>query len=82
MAGNPDMGSYVKGVPDQLLTGSNDYESLGPGVWKRSHSQSIRQHRVAEQAEDERSSKKLKSNPNNGIPIPNTVWRSWALTDL
>lgn len=40
--------SYVKGVLDELLSGTTDYESLRPDVWKESHPESIRSYRVEE----------------------------------
>ena len=43
-----DVWDYIKDVLDQLLAGSNDYESLRPDIWKQSHPDSIRTYRVEE----------------------------------
>ena len=43
-----DVWAYVKAVLDQLLSGSTDYESLRPDIWKKSHGESIRVYRTKE----------------------------------
>ena len=43
-----DVWAYVKDVLDQLLSGSTDYESLRPDIWKQSHPESIRTYRTKE----------------------------------
>ena len=43
-----DVWAYVKDVLDQLLSGSTDYESLRPDIWKKSHPESIRTYRAKE----------------------------------
>ena len=43
-----DVWAYLKDVLDRLLSGSTDYESLRPDVWRQAHPESIRQYRVEE----------------------------------
>jgi transposase len=43
-----DVWTYVKDVLDQLLAGETDYAKLVPDVWKLSHPEAIREHRVEE----------------------------------
>ena len=43
-----DVRAYVKDVLDQLLTGSTDYHSLRPDVWKGSHPNDVRTYRADE----------------------------------
>lgn len=43
-----DVWAYVKDVLDRLLAGSTDYDALRPGIWKRSHAESVRVYRVQE----------------------------------
>jgi len=44
-----DVWAYVDDCLRQLAGGSTDYESLLPDVWRRTHPESIRQYRDAEQ---------------------------------
>ena len=44
-----DVWAYVDDCLRQLAAGSTDYESLLPDVWRKSHPESIRQYRDAEQ---------------------------------
>ena len=46
-----DVWAYVNDVLDQLLSGSVDYVSLRPDVWKQSHPQAVRQYRAKERRE-------------------------------
>jgi len=43
-----DVWKYVKDVLDQLLAGETDYHKLLPDVWKQSHPEAVRTHRVEE----------------------------------
>lgn len=43
-----DVWAYVKDVLDQLLSGSTDYESLRPDIWKKSHPEAVRVYRAKE----------------------------------
>jgi len=43
-----DVWAYVKDVLDRLLSGSSDYESLRPDIWKQSHPEAVRTYRVQE----------------------------------
>ena len=43
-----DVAVYLKDVLDQLLSGSTDYASLCPHVWKLTHPEAIRTYRVDE----------------------------------
>jgi transposase len=43
-----DVWDYVKDVLDQLLSGSTDFESLRPDVWRQSHLDSVRTYRIEE----------------------------------
>jgi hypothetical protein len=43
-----DLWAYVKDVLDQLLSGSTDYESLRPDIWKAAHPEAIRTYREEE----------------------------------
>lgn len=44
-----DVWAYVDDCLRQLAAGSTDYESLLPDVWRKSHPESIREYRDAEQ---------------------------------
>lgn len=43
-----DVWAFVKDVLDQLLTGSTDYHSLLPHIWKQSHPEAVRLYRTEE----------------------------------
>ena len=43
-----DVWKYVKDVLDQLLAGETDYHKLLPDVWKQTHLEAVREHRVEE----------------------------------
>jgi hypothetical protein len=43
-----DVWAYVKDVLDQLLSGSTDYASLRPDIWKTAHPEAIRTYREEE----------------------------------
>lgn len=43
-----DVHMYFKDVLDQLLAGCNDYESLCPDIWVRTHPQAVRTYRLDE----------------------------------
>jgi transposase len=43
-----DVWKYVKDVLDQLLAGETNYTKLLPDVWKQSHPEAVREHRVEE----------------------------------
>ncbi len=43
-----NVAAYLKDVLDQLLSGSTDYASFRPHVWKLTHPEAIRAYRVEE----------------------------------
>lgn len=53
-----DVWTYVKDVLERLLAGETNYASLLPDVWKQSHPEAVRMHRV-EERRDKAQRKKL-----------------------
>ena len=43
-----DVWSYLKGVLDQILAGSTDWESLRADRWKQQHPEAVRTYRIEE----------------------------------
>lgn len=43
-----DVWDYVKDILDQLISGSTNYESLRPDVWRQCHPDSVRTYRIEE----------------------------------
>ena len=57
-----DVWAYIKDVLDQLLSGSTDYESLRPDIWKQSHPESIRTYRTQERRDRADRKQRRRSN--------------------
>lgn len=45
-----DVFAYVKDVPNRLMAGDTDYESLRPDAWRAAHPEAIRTYREEERA--------------------------------
>ena len=43
-----DVWFYLKDILERLLAGETDYKSMLPDVWKKSHPEAVRAHRVEE----------------------------------
>ena len=64
-----DVWAYVKDVLDQLLSGSTDYESLRPDIWKNSHPEAVRVYRAKERR-DRADRKQLRRSLRRTRPAP------------